>query len=195
MQLALIGASCVMGGAVHVNPIEKVVQLMDDLTAKITKEGDVEAKAFKEFVEWCDDAASNAKFAQKTGSAQQAKLEAIIDQSAADKAVAESSIEDLGKSIAASESELADATAIREKEHADFAAIESELVDTVDTLDRAIMMLEREMAKKPGHVAEDSKHCKCSGDAPSAQCCHQLCRFGFQRSTEVDGAGTGQADR
>lgn len=149
MQLALIGASCVMGGAVHVNPIEKVVQLMDDLTAKITKEGDVEAKAFKEFVEWCDDAASNAKFAQKTGSAQQAKLEAIIDQSAADKAVAESSIEDLGKSIAASESELADATAIREKEHADFAAIESELVDTVDTLDRAIMMLEREMAKNP----------------------------------------------
>merc|ERR1719329_1525264 len=73
----------------------------------------------------------------------------MIDQSAADKAVAESSIEDLGKSIAASESELADATAIREKEHADFAAIESELGDTVDTLDRAIMMIEREMAKNP----------------------------------------------
>jgi len=122
---------------------------MDDLATKITKEGEVEAKAFKEFVEWCDDAASNAKFAQKTASSQQAKLEAMIDQSAADKAVAESSIEDLGKSIAASESELADATAIREKEHADFAAIESELVDTVDTLDRAIMMLEREMAKNP----------------------------------------------
>jgi len=149
MHLALIGAACVMGRAVHVNPIEKVVQLMDDLATKITKEGEVEAKAFKEFVEWCDDAASNAKFAQKTASSQQAKLEAMIDQSAADKAVAESSIEDLGKSIAASESELADATAIREKEHADFAAIESELVDTVDTLDRAIMMLEREMAKNP----------------------------------------------
>jgi len=149
MQLALVGASCVMGGAVRVNPIEKVVQLMDDLTAKITKEGQVEAKAFKEFVEWCDDAASNAKFAQKTASAQQGKLEATIDQATADKAVAVSQIEDLGKSIASSESELADATAIREKEHADFAAIESELVDTVDTLDRAIMMLEREMAKNP----------------------------------------------
>jgi len=149
MQLALIGASCVMGVAVRVNPIEKVVQLMDDLKAKITKEGEVEAKAFKEFVEWCDDAASNAKFAQKTASAQKSKLEATIDKATADKAVAESSIDDLAKAISASESELADATAIREKEHADFAAIESELVDTVDTLDRAIMMLEREMAKNP----------------------------------------------
>merc|ERR1719198_22257 len=38
---------------------------------------------------------------------------------------------------------------IRDKEHADFIAAESELADTIDTLDRAIVILEREMAKNP----------------------------------------------
>jgi len=41
------------------------------------------------------------------------------------------------------------ATEIREKEHSEFITAESELVDAVDTLDRAIVVLEREMAKNP----------------------------------------------
>ena len=31
----------------------KVMELMDSLTAKITAEGEEEAKAFKEYFEWC----------------------------------------------------------------------------------------------------------------------------------------------
>lgn len=40
-----------------------------------------------------------------------------------------------------------DATAIREKEHKDFAAEEAELVETIDMIHRAVGILERELAK------------------------------------------------
>jgi hypothetical protein len=52
-------------------------------------------------------------------------------------------------SIATAESELKDATGIRSKEAADFAVAEGELADAVDTLGRAIGILEREAAKNP----------------------------------------------
>merc|ERR1719443_1371860 len=58
----------------------------------------------------------------------------------------------LAGSISAAEAELADATTIREKEQADFEAQETELTEAVDALDRAIAILEREMAKNPALV-------------------------------------------
>merc|ERR1719473_1927949 len=48
------------------------------------------------------------------------------------------------------EADLKAATEIRDKEHADFLAEEADLVDTVDALERAIGILEREMAKTGG---------------------------------------------
>eukprot|EP00971_Amphidinium_carterae_P188884 3749812-Amphidinium_carterae.2 len=37
------------------NPVSKVVDLLTDLQAKITKEGEAELKAFEEYTKWCDD--------------------------------------------------------------------------------------------------------------------------------------------
>merc|ERR550537_1169129 len=55
-------------------------------------------------------------------------------------------VEDLTSKISASESDLADASKIRKKENADFLAAEKELVDTVDGLGRAVVVLKRNMA-------------------------------------------------
>merc|ERR550532_2562441 len=60
------------------NPLSEVISLLDDLTAKITKEGEAEAKAYKEFFEWCDDFSRNKQFEIKTATAQKEKLEAEI---------------------------------------------------------------------------------------------------------------------
>merc|ERR1719310_1064711 len=59
-------------------------------------------------------------------------------------------IEELAAKVATAEADLKAATEIREKEHGEFLAIEAELVDTVDALERAIGILEREMAKTGG---------------------------------------------
>jgi len=39
------------------NPMASVLQLLDELAAKMTKDGEAEAKAYQEYVEWCDDTA------------------------------------------------------------------------------------------------------------------------------------------
>merc|ERR1719253_2463578 len=52
-------------------------------------------------------------------------------------------VEDLAGKISGAESELGEATKLREEEKASFAASESELVDTVDSLERALVVLKR----------------------------------------------------
>jgi len=126
-----------------------VLQLMADTEAKIKADGEAEAKAFKEYFEWCDDVSKNTQFEIKTAAAVKSKLEASIGKLTSDITVAASKIEDLTTAIAEADKELTDATAVRNKENADFAAEEAELVDGVDTLGRAIGILEREAAKNP----------------------------------------------
>merc|ERR1719503_56131 len=77
-----------------------------------------------------------------------------VGEATASIATSTTKIEELSASIASDTKELKEATAIRDKEAADFAKSEGELVDTVDTLERAVAILEREMAKAPGSFAQ-----------------------------------------
>jgi len=143
--LSMAASTCASDASV--SPLDKVFQLMDELTAKIVKEGEAEQKAYEEYVEWCDDTSKNEIFEIKTMKAKQEDLEAEIEKLGADILGATDAIEKLSASIATDESQLKDATLIRDKEHAEFVAAEEELMDGVDVLGRAIGILEREMAK------------------------------------------------
>jgi len=154
MKAALFALAVLGSKADESNPLGKVFELMDDLVAKIKADGEAEAKAYKEYFEWCDDVAKNTNFEIKTAAAQKEKLESSIEKGTSDIEVATSKIEDLAASIAEDEEELKSATAVREKEAADFAKAEAELGDAVDTLGRAIGILEREMAKNPAAFAQ-----------------------------------------
>lgn len=152
--LALAWAPTAFAEQVDVNPLSKTIQLLDSLAAKITAEGEAEAKAYKEYIEWCNDASSNLKYEIKTGEAKKEELKATISKAAADIEAGDSKIEELASSISADDKELKDATAIRSKEEADFAASEAELVEAIDTLDRAVMVLQKEMKKNPAALAQ-----------------------------------------
>jgi len=148
----LLGASVVLGA--DTNPLGKVIELLDNLAAKVTAEGVAEAKAYKEYFEWCDDVSKNTQFEIKTAKAKKEDLEAELGELAASIEGSTTKIEELSAAIASDESELKEATAVRDKEVADFQKAEAELVDTVDTLDRAVAILEREMAKNPAAFAQ-----------------------------------------
>jgi len=152
--LALVSTTSVAGAAHTSNPLGKVIELMDSLAAKITAEGEAEAKAFKEYFEWCDDAAANLHNEIKTGTKKQEELEAAISKASAGIDACTAKIEDLSASISADDSELKEATAVREKEVAVFEAAESELVDAIETLDRAVGILQKEMSKNPASLAQ-----------------------------------------
>jgi len=147
-------ATLLCSGLALSNPLSKVIELLDSLAAKIKKEGEVEAKAYKDFFEWCDDASSSKNFEIKTLTAKVAKLEATIAESAAESEATATKIDELAASIAAGEADLKNATLIREKEAADFASNEAELLDVIDTLGRAISILSKQMAKNPAAFAQ-----------------------------------------
>jgi len=136
------------------NPLGKVLDLMADLKAKIIKEGEAEAKAFKEYFEWCDDVSKNGENSIKTATDTKAKLEAKIDKLTGSISASDSKIEQLVADIATDSKELEEATAVREKENADFAASEKEMMDALDSLGRAIGIISKEMSKNPASFAQ-----------------------------------------
>jgi chromosome segregation ATPase len=153
LTLAVFAAASTVS-ATDTNPLSKVLDLMADLTAKITREGEEEAKAFHDYLEWCDEAAANLHYEIKTGEKNKEELEATISKCDADIEASSAKIEDLSGAIAADEKELKNATAIRAEEQATFEASEKELVDAIDTLDRAVAILQREMSKNPASLAQ-----------------------------------------
>jgi len=130
----------------EVNPIEKVVQMLSDLEAKIINEGKTSQKTYDEFAEWCEDGSKDLQFEIKTGKANAADLQATISKESATSDELTQKIEDLTADVAAAEAELKKATEIRGKEAADFAAERKELSQVVDMLQRAVSILEKEMA-------------------------------------------------
>jgi len=156
MSLIALLAAAQGASASKTNPLGQVLSLIDELRAKVVADGEAENKAYKEYFEWCDDAATNKKHAIETATSQKEKLEASIAELSANIETAESTISDLAASIATSEADLKAATEIRSKEASDFAASEKELADAVDTLGRAITILQREMQKNPAAFAQVS---------------------------------------
>jgi hypothetical protein len=163
MQCINAGALFVVLGAAGVvasadqsgsNPLGEVLSLLRDLTAKVTKDGELEAKAYKEYFEWCDDVSKNKKNEITTGTAMKGKLEATIEELSANIEAEDSQIWDLSLAIKTGDADLKAATSIRGTESADFLASEKELVDAVDTLSRAVTILEREMQKNPAALAQ-----------------------------------------
>jgi len=132
--------------AAHANPVQKVLQLLGDLETKITAEGAAADKVYKEATEWCEERAANLGFEIKTGKGNVADLTAAIQKETSTIGVLTSKIEDLAGSIAKDEQDLAAATKIRETEAADFAAEDKENAEVIDTLERAIAIIKREMA-------------------------------------------------
>jgi len=159
MRFAILTSLLFTAGASsqQANPVEKVLEMLSGLQAKIIKEGEDAQKVYAEFSEWCEDQSKDLQFSIKTAKAEVEALTAHIEQAKANIEAADQQIDELSNTIATDEADLKAATEIRDKEHADFAAEEADLVDTVDTLERAIAIIEREMAKNPALLQQNSK--------------------------------------
>merc|ERR1711953_1525418 len=102
---------------------------------------------YAEFAEMCEERSASLQFEIKTGEGEVADLKATISEETAIAESLDTKVEELTASIAADEADLEAATKIRAKESADFLAEEKELSEVIDSLQRAIGILEKEMAK------------------------------------------------
>merc|ERR1719336_2341530 len=143
--LLLALASCLGAQAASLTPVSKVLTLLSDLQSKVAAEGEKAQKVYTELSEWCEDHSRNLGFEIKTGEAEVASLKATIEEASATGNALGSKVEELNADITTDEADLKAATTIRDKEAADFKAEAKELSEIIDTLQRAIGILEREM--------------------------------------------------
>merc|ERR1719231_820169 len=131
------------GSATRVSPVAKVIELLDELTGKVKGDLAAEETMMAEYSKWCDSEANEKEDAITSHKRTIGDLEAEIADASARISELGSEVEELAGKISASETELKDATGIRADEKKAFTDSETELVDTVDSLERALVVLKR----------------------------------------------------
>merc|ERR1719414_2901485 len=142
--MILMQAASAMSAQVD-SPVAKVISMISDLQAKVISEGEVAQKQYEEFAEWCEDRSSNLGFEIKTGKSEVNSLQSAIAKQASTIGSLTTKVEELASELSTDQADLKAATQIREKEQASFATLEKDLVETVDMLGRASIIIEREM--------------------------------------------------
>merc|ERR1719353_285292 len=129
--------------ATKVSPVAKVIELLDELMGKVKGDLAAEETMMEEYSTWCDKESNEKTDAITSHKRTIGDLEAEIADATARISELSTEVEELAGKISGAESELAEATKLREEEKASFSASETELVDTVDGLERALVVLKR----------------------------------------------------
>jgi len=145
-------AFCALGGVIFadaatlttkVSPVQKVVELLDELKAKVQGDLSAEETMMEEYSEYCDAEANKREDAITSAARTLSDLSAVIEESSASIDSLSEEVDELTSKISASESDLEDATKLRQQDSAAVEASEKELTETVDSLSRALIVLKR----------------------------------------------------
>jgi len=124
-----------------VTPIQKVIQMLNDMMAKGEKERNDEQVRFAAFKGFCE---SNTKSKEKSieeGKASMEQLKADIQKAEADAQTAVKEIASLDADIATWEADKKEAEGIREEAHATFEEAHEDYSKSIDAVERALALL------------------------------------------------------
>merc|ERR1719316_1636158 len=126
-----------MAGSAAMDPFAKIKGLIEEMIAKLVQEAQEEAtqKAF------CDEEMGKSKKAASEKGLTLDKLQSRLDKASARKAELEQSIKDLESEIAALDAGTADATKIRNDEHAVYLKSSKDFADAAAATEKAIKVL------------------------------------------------------
>merc|ERR1719313_2327809 len=130
-------------GATKVSPVAKVIELLDELTGKVNGDLAAEEMMMEEYTTWCDSESNEKEDAITSHKRTIGDLESEIADASARISELSTEVEELAGKISSAETELSDATKVREEESATFEGSEKEMVDTIDGLERAVVVLKR----------------------------------------------------
>jgi len=148
----LLAASAVaqsQSAAVNVNPIEKVVQMLDGVLTKGKQEKHEEEVEFSKFQQWCDSVTAEKQASIKELTDEITQLQADAAAADADAETLGQEIEELNKEIAQLTAELKAATAQRKKENADYKVAHLDVSESIDAIARAVNVLKSRKADVP----------------------------------------------
>lgn len=153
--LALSGLAQVQAGRAHasVTPVQKVIQMLTDMIAKGNAEKQKEAKVFEDYEHWVHGQKRDTDYSIQKAKEQIEKLIAEIDKAESDIKTLSAEIDELDGEIGAWEADQKAATEIRTAQNAEYMKTEADYSESLDALDRAIMVLSQTSADVPQAAA------------------------------------------
>jgi hypothetical protein len=145
LRLLVVLALVSIGTTSGVSPVQKVIQLIDDMAVKVKKDLDATSAEFEEFAKQCDDEATAKDYAIKSSKEEVEALTATVDDADAKISSLAAKIEDVTTKIGETEGELSDAVSLRDEQHKNFVSTEKEMLDTVDSLNGATAELKKSL--------------------------------------------------
>merc|ERR1719158_2027515 len=141
MKFAVLCLVLVAASEASDSPVTKVVELINELKAKIEADGKAEQKVYDKFACWCEKTT-----ARKAGNIEEAKtsveeLTQLILELKGKKATLTAEVKQLEKDIASNEASQKEATGLREKENTDYATMRTQSEQTIGALEHAIKTL------------------------------------------------------
>jgi len=127
------------------NPIRKVVNLLQDMQAKVTAEGEKEEELYEKFMCYCKKNSGSLSSSLEVSNGKIDSLTSSVEGSTEKKAQAEQSLKDHQASRAEAKEAMATATAVREKEAAAYAEEEADAKANIAALAKAVAAIGKGM--------------------------------------------------
>jgi len=129
----------------RVNPIRKVVTMLQMMQNKVTAEGKKSEEIYDKFMCYCDNADTLLAGAITAAENKIPQLEAAVGKDVEMKKQLETDVKNHKADREAAKTAIAEATALREKEATEFAKISGDLKTNIDALAKAIPAIEKGM--------------------------------------------------
>ena len=129
------------------NPIRKVVTILQDMQKEIEAEGEMEQKAFDKFMCYCEGNTDGMSKSVEAAGQRITELKSKLEADKAEKSQLDQELIQHKSDRASAKKDLETATAIREKEAADFAEETGGQKADLDAMTGAIAALEKGMGK------------------------------------------------
>jgi len=133
--------------------VQKVIQMLGDMSAKVKLEKNEEQVSFAEFETWCKMEIPQTQKSIAKSAESIELLNAEITKLTVEAKVLGEEIGKLQSDVATFESERAGATAQREKDNKAYIEESTDYGESVDAIDRAIIVLNKKTADKPAASA------------------------------------------
>merc|ERR1719265_192268 len=147
--LALVCTVSAFEQDAKVTPVQKVIQLLNGMLEKGKKEKHDEQVQFAAYKQFCDDTTVEKQRAIKEAEQKIEMLKADIQKNEADAAALAKEIAQHDEDIAVWEGDQKAASKVREIENTDYVATHKDYSESIDALERAIVVLKKQAYDRP----------------------------------------------
>jgi len=146
LVLGVVSSAIVNGESNNMNPIRKVVTMLQRMQKKVTEEGKREEDLYEKFMCYCKTGKADLDAAIKGANVKVPQVQSDIEAAQGSLAQAKADLKSAQDDRAEAKQAIAEATGLREKEAATFAQEHSDFNSNIAALKKAITALEKGMA-------------------------------------------------